>query len=233
MYNVRVSAEFSNTNINDPLHSSRREGDLSEIHVADIYRRSKYIIQYDNQLSRPFNMTYTDLTSNSVKLLFSFNEANTNPHRQIHKLEVHYEGIQNYIDGLGTQRSTSHHNSAGLITLPPTQGTREWLVTGLVPNTQYTLNLTGTITTSEQSTTKIYSQPATIYFSTDYDAPSHVDRPEQDRRNINNGNNQQVYLRLHRASTKNGPIDRYYIVVHLLEYTTYQSFIPQEVKKSD
>lgn len=42
MYNVRVSAEFSNTIINDPLHPSgttRREGDLSEIHVADIYRR--------------------------------------------------------------------------------------------------------------------------------------------------------------------------------------------------
>ena len=42
MYNVRVSAEFSPTNIHDPLHASgttRREGDLSEIHVADIYRR--------------------------------------------------------------------------------------------------------------------------------------------------------------------------------------------------
>lgn len=41
MYNVRVSAEFSNTNTNDQLYSSgttRREGDLSEIHVADIYR---------------------------------------------------------------------------------------------------------------------------------------------------------------------------------------------------
>jgi len=44
MYNVRVSAEFSSTNIDDPLHVSgttRREGDLSEIHVADIYRRKK------------------------------------------------------------------------------------------------------------------------------------------------------------------------------------------------
>jgi hypothetical protein len=106
MYNVRVSAEFSDMNINDPSHTSRREGDLSEIHVADIYRRkffflyydakrcnrtslgSKYIIQYDNQLSRPYNMTYTDLTSNSVKLLFSFNEINSDPRRQIHKLEV-------------------------------------------------------------------------------------------------------------------------------------------------
>jgi hypothetical protein len=42
MYNVRVSAEFSSTNLNNPLHPSgttRREGDLSEIHVADIYRR--------------------------------------------------------------------------------------------------------------------------------------------------------------------------------------------------
>ena len=42
MYNVRVNAEFSSTNIHDPLHTSgttRREGDLSEIHVADIYRR--------------------------------------------------------------------------------------------------------------------------------------------------------------------------------------------------
>jgi len=39
MYNVRVSAEFSNMNSNDPSQTSRREGDLSEIHVADIYRR--------------------------------------------------------------------------------------------------------------------------------------------------------------------------------------------------
>jgi hypothetical protein len=42
MYNVRVSAEFASANINDPSYSSgttRREGDLSEIHVADIYRR--------------------------------------------------------------------------------------------------------------------------------------------------------------------------------------------------
>lgn len=36
MYNVRVSAEFVNTNLNE---TTRREGDLSEIHVADIYRR--------------------------------------------------------------------------------------------------------------------------------------------------------------------------------------------------
>jgi hypothetical protein len=55
----------------------------------------------------------------------------------------------------------------------------------------------------------------------------YVDRPEQDRRN---GDKQQIYLRLHRASTKNGPIDRYYIVVHLVEYTTYQTYVPQEVK---
>jgi hypothetical protein len=44
MYNVRVNAEFSSTNIQDPLHVSgttRREGDLSEIHVADIYRRKE------------------------------------------------------------------------------------------------------------------------------------------------------------------------------------------------
>jgi hypothetical protein len=44
MYNVRVNAEFSSANIQDPLHISgttRREGDLSEIHVADIYRRKK------------------------------------------------------------------------------------------------------------------------------------------------------------------------------------------------
>ncbi len=49
---------------------------------------NKYIIQYDDQLSRPYNMTYTDLTSNSVKLLFSFNEINLDPRRQIQKLEV-------------------------------------------------------------------------------------------------------------------------------------------------
>jgi hypothetical protein len=44
MYNVRVNAEFSSTNMDDPLHVSgttRREGALSEIHVADIYRRKK------------------------------------------------------------------------------------------------------------------------------------------------------------------------------------------------
>ncbi|CAF3445160.1 unnamed protein product [Rotaria socialis] len=230
MYNVRVSAEFSNTIINDPLHSSgttRREGDLSEIRVADIYRHAKQVVNYDNQLSRPYNMTYTDLTSTGLKLIFFFNETNHESHRQIQKLEVHYEGIQNYVDSLGTARSTSHHNSAGLITIPPTQGKREWLVTSLVPNTHYTLNLTGTITTSEQATSKIYSRPATIKFSTDYDVPTYVDRPEQDRRSVINGNNQQVYLRLHRASTKNGPIDRYYVVVQLNDHPSYQTYAPQ------
>lgn len=107
-------------------------------------------------------------------------------------------------------------------------------MTGLVPNTEYTLNLSGTISTTEQSSVKIYSRPATIHFSTDYDAPPYVDRPEQDRRNLIKSTSQsstpQVYLRLHRASTKNGPIDRYYVVVHLLEHLSYQSYVPQEVK---
>lgn len=46
MYNVRVSAEFSSTNIHDPSGSTgttRREGDLSEIHVADIYHRKFHL----------------------------------------------------------------------------------------------------------------------------------------------------------------------------------------------
>lgn len=42
MYKVRVGAEFSSSHLYDPNYSSslsRREGDLSEIHVVDIYRR--------------------------------------------------------------------------------------------------------------------------------------------------------------------------------------------------
>ena len=42
MYNVRVNAEFSSSNIHDPHYipgTSSREGELSEIQVADIYRR--------------------------------------------------------------------------------------------------------------------------------------------------------------------------------------------------
>lgn len=149
---------------------------------------------------------------------------------------MHYEGTQNYLDGLGIQRSTSHHNLAGLISIPPTQGAREWLVTGLVPNTQYTFNLSGTLSASDQASTKIYSRPGTISFSTDYDAPPYVDRPEQDRRSMSKAasltsNPHQVYLRLHRASTKNGPIDRYYVVVHLLELVNYHTYVPQEVRE--
>lgn len=107
-------------------------------------------------------------------------------------------------------------------------------MTGLAPNTQYTFNLTGTISSSEHSSVKIYSRPATIRFSTDFDAPPYVDRPEQDRRNSVKTNSlsnvpQQVYLRFHRASTKNGPIDRYYVVVHLIEHVSYRSYVPQEV----
>ena len=49
---------------------------------------TKHAVHYDNRLSRPFNMTYTDLTSNSVKLLFLFNETNSDPRRRIQKLEV-------------------------------------------------------------------------------------------------------------------------------------------------
>ena len=120
--------------------------------------------------------------------------------------------------------------------MPPTQGPREWLVTTLVPNTLYTFNLSGTITPSDQSTTKIYSRPATIRFSTDYDAPPYVDRPEQDRRAVSKGNShalnpQVAYLRLNHASTKNGPIDRYYVVVHLIEHIFYQQYVPQEVRR--
>lgn len=48
----------------------------------------KYIPQYDSQLSRPSNMTCVDVTSNSVKLLFTFNELNLDPRRQIQKFEV-------------------------------------------------------------------------------------------------------------------------------------------------
>lgn len=112
-------------------------------------------------------------------------------------------------------------------------------MTSLVPNTQYTFNLTGTLTPSDQSSAlKIYSRPASIRFSTDYDAPPYVDRPEQDRRIINKGQShsaksQLAHLRLHRASTKNGPIDRYYVVVHLIEHISYQQYVPQEVKFDD
>ena len=214
---------------------------------------SKEIIQYDDQLSRPYDLTYVDLTSNSVKLLFFFNETNPDPRRRIQKLEVrflsytgkeyllsnfylqiHYDGIQNYIDGLGTARTTSHHNLAAQITIPATQGAREWLVTGLTANTQYTFNLSGTISSSEQSPVKVYSRPATLHFSTDFDAPPFVERPEQDRRNLVKTNALStsphlVYLRLHHATTRNGPIDRYYIVVHLIEHVSYQAYVPQEV----
>ena len=51
-----------------------------------MYLEPNYI--YDNELSRPYNMSYSDLISNSVKLLFSFNETNSDPRKQIQKLEV-------------------------------------------------------------------------------------------------------------------------------------------------
>jgi hypothetical protein len=68
MYNVRVNAEFSSTNIHDPLHISgttRREGDLSEIHVADIYRRKKR----DREKKKPFSYCVTE---NAFSLLVPF-----------------------------------------------------------------------------------------------------------------------------------------------------------------
>ena len=60
----------------------------SSLLIRNIYLGTKHVIQYDDQLSRPFNMTYTNVTSNSVKLLFYFNETNPNPNRRIQKLEV-------------------------------------------------------------------------------------------------------------------------------------------------
>ena len=53
----------------------------------------KFILHYDSQLSRPYNMTAIDVTSNSVKLLFSFNETNRDSRRQIQKLEVKTERL--------------------------------------------------------------------------------------------------------------------------------------------
>jgi hypothetical protein len=69
MYNVRVNAEFSSTNIHDPLHTSgttRREGDLSEIHVADIYRRKKkknesFLILRDRKFSSCHSCPFSQL----------------------------------------------------------------------------------------------------------------------------------------------------------------------------
>ena len=84
---------------------------------------------------------------------------------------------------------------------------------------------------------KIYSQPAVLHFSTDYDAPPFVERPEQELRSSikassGSSNSPVVTLRLHHATTRNGPIDRYYIVVHLIEHVSYLSFVPQEVRNS-
>ena len=55
MYNVRVSAEFSNMNTNDPSYApgtSPREGDLSDIHVADVYHR-EFINAHETFLDAP------------------------------------------------------------------------------------------------------------------------------------------------------------------------------------
>ncbi|CAF4543711.1 unnamed protein product, partial [Rotaria magnacalcarata] len=56
---------------------------------------TKHIVHYDNQLSQPYNMTYTDLTSTGLKLLFVFNETNHESHRQIQKLEVCFNAHEN------------------------------------------------------------------------------------------------------------------------------------------
>lgn len=82
---------------------------------------------------------------------------------------------------------------------------------------------------------KIYSRPAVLHFSTDYDAPPFVERPEPERRSsikpsTTPSGTPVVTLRLHHATTRNGPIDRYYIVVHLIEHVSYQSYVPQEVR---
>jgi len=58
------------------------------VHQINCILGSKDIIHYDERLSRPYNLTYVDLTSNSVKLLFFFNETHLDPRRQIQKLEV-------------------------------------------------------------------------------------------------------------------------------------------------
>lgn len=76
-----------------------------------------------------------------------------------------------------------------------------------------------------------------LHFSTDYDAPPFVERPEQERRSSvktisGSSSSPVVTLRLHHATTRNGPIDRYYIVVHLIEHVSYLSFVPQEVRSS-
>ena len=49
MYNVRVSAEFLSANTNDPSGTVRRLGDLSEIHVADIYRRKFKVLFFKEE----------------------------------------------------------------------------------------------------------------------------------------------------------------------------------------
>lgn len=81
MYNVRVNAEFSSANNYDPLHpsgTSQREGDLSEIHVADIYRRKSRpsLFQYRVTVNFLFSFLFfffqrKDLTSCHVFSFFS------------------------------------------------------------------------------------------------------------------------------------------------------------------
>ncbi|CAF0884221.1 unnamed protein product [Didymodactylos carnosus] len=219
IYNIRVNAEFI-----------VRKDSIQ----TGFYPEPQFITQYDDLLSRPTDMTYTEVTANSIRIWFSFEDKNPHYSRKVQRLEVHYEGVQNYIDSLGIPRFNSHRNSAGLITLPADGDiNREWLVTGLAANTNYTLNLSGTTADdsypSAHYNVKVYSRPATIRFQTDYDSPPYVDRPDIIKRETIIS--KTVPLSLHKASTKNGPIDRYYIVVHLFEKVTYQSYVPQEGRK--
>lgn len=78
MYNVRVSAEFS-ANIYERYNSSgteRREGDLSEIHVADIYHRKFFLSTKQKANYFPFChcMTRNFFLLRVISFLSQFNQ---------------------------------------------------------------------------------------------------------------------------------------------------------------
>lgn len=77
--------------------SNRLNNRQSNVFISIPFQGQPYITRYDQDLSRPYNMTGVDITANSIKLIFFFNETNHDSRRHIQKLEVSTDTTNGFI----------------------------------------------------------------------------------------------------------------------------------------
>ncbi|KAL7670832.1 hypothetical protein ACOME3_005751 [Neoechinorhynchus agilis] len=190
------------------------ESDISHFYVVDVARELGPVKKYTSRLPSPWNLTVVDGTirSNSAQLSFRYQD-NFYSQLKANYIEIVFEGFQSYIDSLGFPQ---RYRDAGInnITLRPTfsdsitDDLYIWILSALLPNALYTVNVSAVA--SQPNTLTETSYPSAVSFHTKYDVPPYIEIPcflnsDKEKRTASIG--------LKQASSKNGPIVLYFIVL--------------------